>query len=610
MKICTLCGAEWSDETKFCPRDGSALKVAGGNESLVGGILQSYHIIKKLGEGGMGAVYLGEHVKMGRKSAIKVMTQALAHDNDAIARFNREAANAARINHVNVCAIYDFGETPDGTIFLAMEYIEGEALTDLIRREGPLDLKRAGAILEQTGNALQAAHELGIVHRDLKPDNIMIAKSRDGSDVVKVVDFGIAKAMGTEEGQNVTRTGLVVGTPEYMSPEQLSGDKLDGRSDVYSLALVFFRMITGTLPFRADSAQEVMIKRLTDDPMRLNEALQGVSFPPKLQVVMDRAMGRMPADRYTSADEFARDAVEAIATAPTTDSPQWVDTQGATVLLDTGPTDTAVTEQLKKTRLSEAKATIAMGGMVGADGSPEVSTAEQDRTPSAEAIESKPAPHTPNTRVPQAGLRTAKKKPVLAIAASVVVVGIGVGVAAVIRSGDGSGHNGPAIDTAQVAAVTPASDDDSGSRVAGQPETPTGRDQDRAGTLDPLRTVAGVPADSRPDSSERSVPTIATTSSATVDVVAISEELVELGRRIDPTETNQSRMNARNRLQGIFDMPGVPDTVRARTAQIVAESYESEDMAAACMWIDRALMLHPENDLYIRYKETFLECTL
>ncbi|HEY2825898.1 MAG TPA: serine/threonine-protein kinase, partial [Gemmatimonadales bacterium] len=273
MKVCPTCSTEYADEVLFCQKDGTTLRGAAKSGDLVGNVVADrYRIVKKLGEGGMGAVYLGEHVKMGRKSAIKVMTQSMAHDPDAIARFNREAANAARINHANVCAIYDFGETDDGLIYLAMEFIEGSALTDLIDSEGALAVPRATRILQQTADALQAAHDLGIVHRDLKPDNIMITKGRENADVVKVVDFGIAKAMGGEEGQKVTKTGLVVGTPEYMSPEQLSGDKLDGRSDLYSLALVYYRMLTGTLPFHAESAQETMIKRLTDDPLPLNEA--------------------------------------------------------------------------------------------------------------------------------------------------------------------------------------------------------------------------------------------------------------------------------------------------------------------------------------------------
>ena len=278
MKTCTTCGKEWPDDTKFCPNDGSTLRAIGGADLVGSVVADRYHIEKKLGEGGMGAVYLGEHVKMGRKSAIKVMTQSMASNPEAIARFNREAANAARINHPNVCAIYDYGETTDGLIYLAMEFIEGESLSDTLRRERTVPFDRAANILQQTAEALEAAHDLGIVHRDLKPDNIMITPGRGGDDVVKVVDFGIAKAMTGEEGQKVTKTGLVVGTPEYMSPEQLSGDVLDGRSDIYSLALVFFRMLTGALPFQADSAQETMIKRLTDNPMRLGDVLPDQPF--------------------------------------------------------------------------------------------------------------------------------------------------------------------------------------------------------------------------------------------------------------------------------------------------------------------------------------------
>jgi serine/threonine-protein kinase len=318
VKTCPVCAREYPDDVKFCPVDGSTLRSKGRTADLVGQVIADrYSIIKKLGEGGMGAVYLGEHVKMGRKSAIKVMNPAMANDPDAISRFNREASNASRISHPNVCQIYDFGETPDGIIYLAMEFIQGSALTDIIERDGALPPARAGRILKQSADALAAAHELGIVHRDLKPDNIMIVQGRDGSDVVKVVDFGIAKAVaGEETGQKVTKTGLVVGTPEYMSPEQLSGDKLDGRSDIYSLGLVFYRMLTGTLPFQADSAQETMIKRLTDDPLPLASARPDIAFPPRLQAVLDKALARRAADRYGSAAVFGRDAEEAVAGLP------------------------------------------------------------------------------------------------------------------------------------------------------------------------------------------------------------------------------------------------------------------------------------------------------
>src|SRR5437773_8560758 len=306
VKICPVCTTEYRDDVRFCPNDGQTLRAAAPAANLVGQVIADrYHVVKKLGEGGMGQVYLAEHVKMGRRSAIKVMNPSMVHDPDAVARFNREAANASRITHPNVCAVYDFGETPDGLIYLAMEFIEGEPLTDILERDGALETARAVHIFQQVADALQAAHDLGIVHRDLKPDNIMISRGKSGRDVVKVVDFGIAKAVGGDDaGQKVTKTGLVVGTPEFMSPEQLSGDRVDGRSDLYALALVFFRMLTGKLPFEASTSQETMIKRLTDEPARLTEARPDLSFPPGLQPVFDTALARTPAERYQTVTKF------------------------------------------------------------------------------------------------------------------------------------------------------------------------------------------------------------------------------------------------------------------------------------------------------------------
>ena len=315
-KLCPTCGTEYPMSERFCPRDGTALRSQDAAADLVGSVIaERYHVMRKLGEGGMGAVYLAEHVKMGRKSAIKVMNPGMSQDPDAIARFNREASNASRMSHPNICAIYDFGETADGLIYLAMEYIEGRSLTALIKETGSVPPKRAASILHQTADALQVAHDYGIVHRDLKPDNIMIATGRDGGDQVKVVDFGIAKAH-TSDAQKVTKTGLVVGTPEYMSPEQLAGDKLDGRSDIYSLALVGFNMLTGTLPFPAQTAQEMMIMRLTDDPKTLAEMKPGVAWPPQLQAVMDRALARDAAQRYQKAADFGREFAMAIDAMP------------------------------------------------------------------------------------------------------------------------------------------------------------------------------------------------------------------------------------------------------------------------------------------------------
>ena len=200
LKICPVCSTEYPANERFCPRDGSALRAQGAAGDLVGTIIaERYHIIKKLGEGGMGQVYLAEHVKMGRKSAVKVMNPGMVQNVDAVSRFNREAQNASRINHPNVAGIYDFGETPDGLVYLAMEFVEGKPLTEIIREHGALPPMRASEIARQTAEGLSVAHDMGIVHRDLKPDNIMVAKGRQGADLVKVVDFGIAKAAASDE---------------------------------------------------------------------------------------------------------------------------------------------------------------------------------------------------------------------------------------------------------------------------------------------------------------------------------------------------------------------------------------------------------------------------
>ena len=307
MKVCPACGAEYGDEAVFCAQDRAPLTSAGGG--LVGQLLgERYQIERKLGEGGMGEVYLARHVMMGRQSAVKVVSAGLSRDPDAIGRFNREATNASRISHPNVCAVYDFGVTAEGSFYLAMEYLEGQTLTAALA-DGPLPLARAVAILRQIAAGLAAAHELGIVHRDLKPDNIMLLDQK-GRETVKVVDFGIAKAATGEGGQRVTRTGLVVGTPEYMSPEQISSDAVDGRSDQYSLALLFFRMLTGSLPFTATSAHEAMAKRLTELPRPLAEVAPDRGFPPALQGVLTRALDRKPGARYPTVEGFA-DAVAA-----------------------------------------------------------------------------------------------------------------------------------------------------------------------------------------------------------------------------------------------------------------------------------------------------------
>ncbi len=542
MRTCPVCSAEWSDDTRFCPNDGSTLRAASGTVNLIGTIIAgSYHIQRKLGEGGMGAVYLGEHVKMGRKSAIKVMTQAMARDPEAIARFNREAANAARIAHPNVCGIYDFGETEDGLIFLVMEFIEGESLSAVLQRVHMVPLPRALAILKQTADALQAAHDLGIVHRDLKPDNIMLARDRDGGDVVKVVDFGIAKAMTGEQQQQVTKTGLVVGTPEYMSPEQLSGDVVDGRSDIYSLALVFYRLLTGTLPFQAESAQEMLIRRLTDEPLPLNRAATGRRYPDDMQRVMDRALARMPADRFETAVDLARAAERA-----------------ARSMM-------AATEEIS-----------------GADTQP-VAPGEDADVPTTR-ISRPAAPPTPRTPIPSASVRAPpKRKPAVAVLLGAAAIAIGGGTAAVLLTGnDGNDTLSTPADSGEVA-VPPGP-----ARTGGATTAPR-----------PMATHEAIPPAAAADQAAAG----GAATSTVLDTATLRATLVDLGRQIAVEAT---RAAARERALALYGDTTLPAKMRGRAASVVAESYEVERPADACRWIERALSLDPDNVSYQQYKTVIL----
>jgi serine/threonine-protein kinase len=307
-------------ESRFCSVDGATLVLEQPADDLVGTIVADrYHILERIGVGGMGQVFLAEHVRMKRKSALKIMREALTSDPIAVSRFHREAENASQINHPNVAAVYDFGETPNGLVYIAMEYIPGEPLSDVIEDEGALNPARVADIIVQAADALSAAHGLGILHRDLKPDNIMLTATRWGTDLVKLVDFGISRAMASAT-QQFTSTGMIVGTPDYMSPEQLTGDALDSRSDQYALALIAFFALTGTYAFPGGVSRDALLTRLTDTPRRLAEAKPDVAWPPALQDTLDRALAIDVQGRYADVLEFARELDAAIAGMPGTET--------------------------------------------------------------------------------------------------------------------------------------------------------------------------------------------------------------------------------------------------------------------------------------------------
>jgi len=280
MNICPQCGKAYDDPIDVCPADRSNLLIIGPSDPdpMLGKLLDGrYRLTRKIGEGGMGSIYRAVHIENLRVCAIKLMTGLSPGKEDAIARFKREARNSVRIDSVHAVTVYDSGQTEEGLLYLAMEFIDGKPLSRVIAEHRVLPIERVVHITNQIAEALAAAHALPMIHRDLKPDNIMITRKGANTDFVKVLDFGIAKALADPGGDNLTKTGFVLGTPVYMSPEQLLGEELDPRSDIYSLAIIVYEMLTGRLPFEGDNPQAVMMKRVMSDPIRLRAAAPTLS---------------------------------------------------------------------------------------------------------------------------------------------------------------------------------------------------------------------------------------------------------------------------------------------------------------------------------------------
>jgi serine/threonine-protein kinase len=302
-RVCPQCGGEYDTADRFCPKDGTPLRPKAGGDPMIGRVIaERYLILARLGEGGMGRVYLGEHVKMNRQCAVKVMNPQLVTDQESLQRFAREASSAARIIHPNVAAVFDYGES-EKVVYLVMEYVDGESLSTVLAREGAMDPRRAIDIAKQIADGLHAAHELGIIHRDLKPDNVIITRSKSGKEIPKVVDFGIAKAMTDEAQDALTRSGLVIGTPEFMSPEQLLGDPVDARADIYSLGCILYQMLSGEPAFAADSREQMIRRRLHEPPPHVRDLRPDV--PRRLDTLITHMLARSPGDRIASAAEVS-----------------------------------------------------------------------------------------------------------------------------------------------------------------------------------------------------------------------------------------------------------------------------------------------------------------
>ena len=331
---CPKCGSVYGATARFCPKDGNMLVEVQSRpkpaptappssqtsvrtpvtprpasldraSTLSNQILDArYQVVQKLGEGGMSYVYLAKEISSDAVVAIKVLSPKLATDTSSVERLRREAGLAMRLDHPNVCRILRLGESEDGLIYLVMPYLKGELLSDREVRAGPMPIDQCVRIIAQVCAGLHHAHELHIIHRDLKPENIMLVDEDGGAERAVIMDFGLAKERRADAAiQKLTATGIILGTPEFMSPEQIRGKPLDARSDIYALGIVAFEMFTGKLPFQGRNAQEMMIARLRGTPTAIRQIRSDV--PVHIEKALAKAMATSPDDRFATALDLA-----------------------------------------------------------------------------------------------------------------------------------------------------------------------------------------------------------------------------------------------------------------------------------------------------------------
>lgn len=318
MLHCPTCGQDFAEEVMVCPEDGAALQadatvaMAGlAADPLVGMTLdEKYRLDSRIGSGGMGAVYRATHLLIDRPVAVKVLNPRYVEDEAAQTRFRREARAAGRLQHANAVTVTDFGTTQDGLVYIVMELLEGKTLREVLAHDAPLDVARAVSVMLQISAAVEAAHHAGIIHRDLKPANIFIVQRKDAPPFVKVLDFGIAKLAAEaldddDDPQTLTQVGAMIGTPRYMSPEQCEASHLTPASDVYSLGIILYEMLTGTTPFNGTSPIAIAIKHSSMPPRNPREFV--ATIPPELEQVVLHALEKRPENRPEDAGAFHRE---------------------------------------------------------------------------------------------------------------------------------------------------------------------------------------------------------------------------------------------------------------------------------------------------------------
>jgi hypothetical protein len=302
-KICPVCESRYPADFKVCPRDAARLDDAeGDDDELIGTVLgDALRITRAIGEGGTARVYEARHVRLeSKRFAVKVLHAFYATQPTALARFQREAEAASAIGHPGIVQVFDVHRTPDGRAYLVTELLEGQDFGSLLKKTSKVDAKAAVRIVRAACRALAAAHAQGIVHRDMKPENLFLTGPVESASV-KLLDFGISKVESAGAAQ-LTRTGMVVGTPAYMSPEQAAGSNVDARTDVYALGAILYRALTGRTPFQGSDGAEVLSAVLTSDPPRPRSLAPEIADG--LELVIERAMAKSPEDRYPTVEEL------------------------------------------------------------------------------------------------------------------------------------------------------------------------------------------------------------------------------------------------------------------------------------------------------------------
>ena len=302
MKSCPKCNLRYPDESTYCFVDGAVLEPL--KDPRIGTTIAGRYLIENvLGEGGMATVYRARHTLIDRPCAVKILNPALARDKMVRERFRREAKSAKKLAHPNVIDIFDEGDTGDGTSFMVMELLDGEPLDALVAR-GPIPLQRALPIMIQVARGIARAHDLEVIHRDLKPENIFLAHRSDGTDLVKLLDFGIARSA---QDSRLTGVGEVFGTPQYLAPERITSIDAGGSQDLYALGVIFFEMISGTLPFEANDVPTFLLKHLKEPAPRLSS--RGVKVPLELENLVDALMAKDPKQRPVDAHKVHNELV-------------------------------------------------------------------------------------------------------------------------------------------------------------------------------------------------------------------------------------------------------------------------------------------------------------